>query len=640
MKSRSIRAKLLIAFFTLILITLLITFTDLWFRGKERGLNKTLSKVEQISTDLKVAKSLELTYFQDETINEEYFKNSGSLVLKNRDTIIQNIKDNLLDLQQDSRLDISEITQPLDALMGTFEAYEKTFNSLVNLIFRRGFKDYGIEGEMRKFIHEVERTGGYEDVYIVDATNSGYDRVLLLSIRRHEKDFILRKDEKYIEKLQEKVAVLKRVVENNPKLVQKLTQYEKAFTDLVELERQIGYTDKEGKRGELVTKAHAISQNLSIVSSAIQDRVATLQFQNNTIQFSIVGIAILLAIIQTFFVSRTIGQPIRELSTSINRVIESKFSKEEKITEIQTQDEIGMLSKDINYLVDTVHKSIQEIKDKSKESEKRQLALMDSISYAERMQTSTLRDQQFAQLFERYFIIYRPKFEVSGDFYWVKVMEDGTAFCALLDCKGIGLAASIMTMIANTLLNQIVVSDKKDDPAEILELLDKEFKRALPQGYMRIGLCKIIQHPDKPDWKNLTFSSANLSIFHSKGIQLMEVPFTPRNIGGKTGAIEPFTNITLSLNENDFIYFSTDGFMKQVNEGDLEVGRTFLKEIVEENIYRSTAEQQASLEAQIDALVDNKKQVDDITIVVLKLCYEKSLKEKVIQEKIITKQLA
>lgn len=640
MKSRSIRGKLLIAFFVLILIILLITFTDVWFRGKERGLNNTLSKIEQINIDLQVAQGLELAYFNDETINEIYFEGGVSSILIDRDTIVQNIQANLKDLRQDYRLDIPQITQPLGSLMVSFEEHEKIFNGLVNLIFRRGFKDYGVEGEMRKYIHEVETTGGYEDVYIVDAANSGYDRVLLLSIRRHEKDFIIRKDEKYIVKLQEKVAILKRVVIDNPVLVQKLNQYEKAFMDLVDLERQIGYTDEDGKRKELVTQTTKVDNNLSVVSLAIQNRVAELQLQNNIIQFSIVGLAILIAILQTFFVSRAIGQPIRELSTSINRVIESKFSQEEKITEFGTHDEIGKLSKDMNYLVDTVHKSIQEIKNKSEEAEKRQLALMDSISYAERMQTSTLRDQQFAHLFERYFIIYRPKFEVSGDFYWVKIMEDGTSFCALVDCKGIGLAASIMTMIANTLLNQIVISDKKDDPAEILELLDKEFKRALPQGYMRIGLCKIEQHPEKSDWKNLTFASANLSIFHSKGIKLMELPVTPRNIGGKTGAVEPFTNLEISLNENDFVYFSTDGFMKQVNENDLEVGRAFLKEIVEESIYRPTGEQQISLEAEIDKLISNGKQVDDITLVVLKLCYEKELKDRILKEKLVVNQLA
>ena len=70
--------------------------------------------------------------------------------------------------------------------------YEKGFGSIVSLIDAQGDKDTGIRGGMRKEAHGMETA--------IKAIGSDALMVHYLTMRRHEKDFILREDEKYVKK--------------------------------------------------------------------------------------------------------------------------------------------------------------------------------------------------------------------------------------------------------------------------------------------------------------------------------------------------------------------------------------------------------------------------------------------------------
>lgn len=76
--------------------------------------------------------------------------------------------------------------------------YKKNFNNLENLEITRGFRDYGLEGDLRNIIHQVEGNA---------VLNNDY-RLLsgMLMLRRHEKDYMLRRDTLYVEKFDATLA--------------------------------------------------------------------------------------------------------------------------------------------------------------------------------------------------------------------------------------------------------------------------------------------------------------------------------------------------------------------------------------------------------------------------------------------------
>ena len=94
----------------------------------------------------------------------------------------------------------------------------------------------------------------------------------ILQLRRNEKDFIARKNEKYVQKyrnnnlkLKEKIATLSSLFKtyhlpttDTEQLMVAIDQYDRHFQRLVEQQRVIGFHAKDGLYGELRNAAHAI----------------------------------------------------------------------------------------------------------------------------------------------------------------------------------------------------------------------------------------------------------------------------------------------------------------------------------------------------------------------------------------------
>ena len=57
------------------------------------------------------------------------------------------------------------------------------------------------------------------------------------------------------------------------------------------------------------------------------------------------------------------------------------------------------------------------------------------------------------QALHDYFVIFKPKDIVSGDFYWSHALpQEGKLFVALADCTGHGVPGGFMSMIGASLL--------------------------------------------------------------------------------------------------------------------------------------------------------------------------------------------
>src|SRR5690606_37598573 len=101
----------------------------------------------------------------------------------------------------------------------------------------RGFRDLGIEGAMRDCIHKIENS--YK--------NAG-DESLLLTIRRNEKDYFLRKDIAYITKHRKNLLLFKEHIKGDEQLTEAekklylswLDDYLMLFTKWMLIDKEIG----------------------------------------------------------------------------------------------------------------------------------------------------------------------------------------------------------------------------------------------------------------------------------------------------------------------------------------------------------------------------------------------------------------
>ncbi len=611
---RTIRAKLLFAFFTFLLITTgFIFLADSWFAIKERSIQSLLDRMQSINLNQQRVEKQEYIFFKDELINEEFHRTKFSQILEQRRKWIQEIKQDLSFIRKAKEIKALDIDGEIKNLIQRFDHYESIFDQLKEILITRGFKNFGIEGRMRLHIHALEKA------------SFPYDRAKMLMIRRHEKDFILRKQNQYIDSLHQAASRLRVELGTQPELLDHLERYEETFDKLVDAERQVGFTNDEGLKKQLKDISVQLNQQIAALNTSILEEASRIRNQNKTIQTLIIIIGTFLVFVLAFFVTRSLSKPISEISLAIHRVIENKFSKDVPFSRYRSNDEIGMLSRDVSYMIETVHNNIAEIKDQSEKIEKKQKILMEGVSYAKRIQQAILPDYEITHYFKKYFVLYRPRYDVSGDFYWFTEL-DGKYYLAVVDCTGQGVSGAFMSMIGNTLLNEVIDEKKIDDPPFILETLNTEFKMALHQNQrlsddsMDICLCKIEPSEEKPGYWNVTYSGANRPLFYSDGWELHEIRGTTRSIGGRhLHKDKLFEKHSFELKKGNFLYLSTDGFVNQNNSEQKKYGTTRFKEFVRKILHLPVTQQEEKINRELDNFMEGTGQRDDITVFVLKL---------------------
>ncbi len=280
-----------------------------------------------------------------------------------------------------------------------------------------------------------------------------------------------------------------------------------------------------------------------------------------------------------------------------------------------------------------------------------------SIRYAKTIQSAILPlNEQINIIFEN-FIIFHPKDIVSGDFYWFNSIDNGQLitenekkiivnstlstvncqlsinFIAVLDCTGHGVPGAFMSMIGNTLLNEIVNSKKIYEPDEILENLDKFINLSLRQNvsenndgmdvcFCRIDICEKNNYNSEKLY-NLSFAGAKLGLyisdFQDKTINFLKG--NRRSIGGINykKIKEEFTVKTLELKKNDMIYLTSDGFCDQNNIERKRLGSARMIEIMKMNIDKTPEIQKLVFENELEKWMSGTDQRDDITLIGIKI---------------------
>ncbi len=247
-----------------------------------------------------------------------------------------------------------------------------------------------------------------------------------------------------------------------------------------------------------------------------------------------------------------------------------------------------------------------------------------SIQYAQNIQRAILPvKNQLENLFES-FIIYKPKDIVSGDFYWFAKLEN-LAFLAAVDCTGHGVPGAFMSMIGNSLLNEIVLEKREKEPAKILSLLNEKVIEALRQDETDnsdgMDICFISINLDN---NQITFSGAKRPLFIYKNGEkkLNEIKGDRISIGGaknRDQKNEGFNNHIIKTDPGDILYLSSDGFTDQNNSERKRFGSNRLKEVILENISLPMNKQLEVIEANLKEFQQNEEQRDDITLIGIKM---------------------
>ena len=255
--------------------------------------------------------------------------------------------------------------------------------------------------------------------------------------------------------------------------------------------------------------------------------------------------------------------------------------------------------------------------------ERKNKEMADSIKYAKRIQESILPiKDNILQSLPQSFILYQPKDIVSGDFYWYKKIENKILIAAV-DCTGHGVPGALMSMIGNTLLNDIVTKSKNLNPGEILNQLNKGIVRTLKQkgnnvlsqDGMDIALCEI-----NLNTLLLKFSGAQRPLYLIREANLIIAKGDSFSIGGTSfDQKKNFQVQQFQLSKDDSIYLFSDGYPDQFGG---EKNKKYLigkfKKYLLSIQHIPMIDQETLLRSELYNWMGDEEQVDDILVIGIK----------------------
>jgi len=260
-----------------------------------------------------------------------------------------------------------------------------------------------------------------------------------------------------------------------------------------------------------------------------------------------------------------------------------------------------------------VDSAFKELDDKNRE-------ILDSISYAKRIQAAILPRKE---LIERYlpesFVLYKPKDIVAGDFYWLHYSSKSIKIAAA-DCTGHGVPGAMVSVVCNNRLNQAVKDFGLEEPGDILnktrDLVVEEFQVGSDdvQDGMDIALVTI-------SGTTLKFAGANnpLWIIRSGSAEVEEIKGHKQPIGQYSNPT-PFPTHQVEVNKGDSFYIFSDGFVDQFGG---EKGKKFrsgkLKALLLSIQAETMTRQKELLDEAFEAWRGTQEQLDDVCLLGVRL---------------------
>lgn len=295
---------------------------------------------------------------------------------------------------------------------------------------------------------------------------------------------------------------------------------------------------------------------------------------------------------------------------------------------------VRRLVKAKNQLESIVKERTAEVVEQKHLIEEKHKEITDSINYAERIQRSFLATKELLdENLKDYFVFFKPKDVVSGDFYWAASINQDNARKFILctaDSTGHGVPGAIMSLLNITSLEKAI--EHHQEPADILnytrkniiERLKKDGSADGGKDGMDASLVSfdflnnklIFAAANNPVWIVRSISSVEVGADGLKDVEVLETKPDKMPVGKHDKQDVPFAQHQIDLQKGDVVYTLTDGFPDQFG-GDK--GKKFmsknLRELLAKNSHLPMQEQKDLLEETFKNWIGDLEQIDDVCLI-------------------------
>ncbi len=312
------------------------------------------------------------------------------------------------------------------------------------------------------------------------------------------------------------------------------------------------------------------------------------------------------------------ARTIAALQENERLVVEQNRTLEQKVNE--RTEELKLANEELNSTNEELSATLEQVSRQNQVIEKKNEDILESIRYALRIQTAILPEEGYIrQTFKDFFVFYRPRDMVSGDFYWYGYLErEDVAAIAAVDCTGHGVPGAFMSVVGYNQLNRAILEIRLTDPAEILNELDLRIRQTLKQDEgsgrydgMDLALCVWFRKENR-----MLFAGAQrpLYYFDADG-QFRSIAGDKFPVGGAQARQKNFITHEIPLTGTERFYLFTDGYTDQFGGPNK---RKFTPKRLQELLSRIHTlpfdEQYSQVMQAFDAWKGDVEQLDDVSV--------------------------
>ncbi len=273
--------------------------------------------------------------------------------------------------------------------------------------------------------------------------------------------------------------------------------------------------------------------------------------------------------------NQELKRQVRQL-TSRNIRLVKMYENLNKLGE--TNEQKTEIMTEVAKILDQKHKTILTLSEKfenqSKLLEEINENITNSIRYAQKIQEAIIPEADWVvQHFRDAFIYFAPKDIVSGDFYWFEekqLLDRKVKILIAADCTGHGVPGAFMTVMGNSLVNEIVHEAKTASPDWILQELDQKVRETLSnkRGEAQIHdgmdmVCLVIDDMAQ----TVEYAAAHNPLYYVRHNQLHQIKGSRYSVGSSQyRAQKEFKKHSIQTQKGDVFYIFTDGFQDQFGE--------------------------------------------------------------------------
>jgi hypothetical protein len=335
---KRIKTKFLIQYGILIVLSLFIASAMILSLNKIDKTTNYKSENQNLVLGLYKLRKLENDFVSNDLIDIKTFEQSNSLniISFNKELELNSQRLNFL-INEVDEIDHS-ILDSLHKLKKELANYNLFFNLFKDLSFERGFKDWGLEGKLRESIHKIEKG------------SAPFDKVLMLTLRRSEKDYFLRKDLEYVDKFDKSFKEFRATIKD-PHLATLSSNYYSDFHKLVDIEKRIGLNINQGVKANLCASFLKSDSLVKSINQLLVSKTDDIIRGTYVKLFVLLFLQFIIAVVLAIGFSNITSKSVSTIEERITTLSQGSFPEPIEVVGV---DELAVTSLSFNNLLDRI----------------------------------------------------------------------------------------------------------------------------------------------------------------------------------------------------------------------------------------------------------------------------------------------